>query len=358
LPLGSDSAARKKGKIIVAPGVTPLVQGRPAGLAPVTLAYERRGAGEPVVLLHGIGDHRQVWDAVLPIIAADREVIAIDLPGFGESPALPAGLPLDLPTVVATLGAVFTALGVKRPHVVGHSLGGLIALRLAQAGLARSVTALAPAGFWTEPERRYAFAVLTVARNGARLLPEVAVTRLSRTAVGRAALTGMLYGRPDLCPPETVVAGLRALRDAVGFKATLQAGRAPGLFTGDIPDMPVTIAWGTRDRVLPYWQAARAKAMIPGARLVRLDDCGHVPMNDAPELVAQVILTATDSGAQPLLSKVATAPRRKGPGSERRRGALTPITEKQPIIGKKDPLATPARAGTGQARRNRAGGPR
>jgi pimeloyl-ACP methyl ester carboxylesterase len=272
----------------------------------VTLAYERRGAGEPVVLLHGIGDHRHAWDAVLPIIAAEREVIAIDLPGFGQSPDLPTGLPLDLSTMVKTLDAVFTALGVERPHVVGHSLGGLIALRLAQGGLARSVTALAPAGFWTEAERRYAFAVLTVARHGARLLPEAAVMRLSRTAVGRAALTGMLYGRPDLCPPEAVIAGLRALRDAAGFEATMRAGRTPGLFTGDIPNVPVTIAWGTRDRVLPYWQAARAKAMIPRARLIRLSDCGHVPMNDAPDRVAQIILNATKPKARPLRKKAVT----------------------------------------------------
>jgi pimeloyl-ACP methyl ester carboxylesterase len=307
VPLGSGAVRHDRGKIVVTAGKASFVEGRPAGLAPVTLAYERRGAGEPVVLLHGIGDHRHAWDAVLPLIAAEREVIAIDLPGFGQSPDLPAGLPLDLPTVVATLGAVFTALGVQRPHVVGHSLGGLIALRLAQNGHARSVTALAPAGFWTEAERRYAFGVLTMARRGARLLPETAVARLSRTAVGRAALTGTLYGRPDLCPPEAVLAGLRALRDAAGFEAALQAGRAPGLFTGDIPDVPVTIAWGTRDRVLPYWQAARAKAMIPRARLVRLPDCGHVPMNDAPELIAQIILAATGSAAQLPLPKGAVA---------------------------------------------------
>ncbi|MGW3203995.1 alpha/beta fold hydrolase [Streptomyces sp. NPDC001135] len=82
------------------------------------------------------------------------------------------------------------------------------------------------------------------------------------------------------------------------FKATLRAGHAPGLFTGDIPDVPVPIAWGPRDRILPPRQAARVRAMIPQARLVPLPGCGHVPMLDAPELIAHTILKATQPARQ------------------------------------------------------------
>jgi pimeloyl-ACP methyl ester carboxylesterase len=276
---------------------TSFVQGLLAGSGPVTVAYERQGSGEPVILLHGIGLHRRSWDAVVPFLASEREVITLDLPGFGQSPDLPVPLPHDLPTVVAALKAVFLALGLERPHVVGHSLGGLIALRLAQAGCARSVTAIAPAGFWSETERRYTFAMLAAARHGARLLPETLLVRLSGTAMGRAALTGLLYGDTDSCPPEAVTVCLRAMRDAPGFKATLRAGRLPGLFVGDIPDVPVTIVWGTNDRLLPGHQAARVRAEIPQARLVELPGCGHVPLYDAPDLIAQIILTTTDSGS-------------------------------------------------------------
>ncbi|KUO20087.1 alpha/beta hydrolase [Streptomyces dysideae] len=259
----------------------------------MTVAYERQGTGEAVVLLHGLGCHRQAWDAVVPLLTGRREIIAMDLPGFGQSPDLDRGVPRDLETAVAWLGSVFTALGVERPHVVGHSLGGLIALRLGQAGLARSVTALAPAGFWTPAERRYAYALLTAAHQGVRLLPDRALEALADTAAARAVLTGTLYGQASLCPPHAVASALRMLRDSAAFQATLRAGRAPHLFAGDIPDVPVTIAWGTRDRLLPPKQAARAQAMIPGARLVPLPDCGHVPMLDAPELLARVILQAT-----------------------------------------------------------------
>ncbi|WP_188186897.1 alpha/beta fold hydrolase [Nonomuraea sp. SYSU D8015] len=271
------------------------VDARAAGLAPITMAYERHGTGEPVVLLHGIGHHRRAWDAVVPHLIAERETIAVDLPGFGQSPDLPASVPRDLPAAVAALGAVFTALRLDRPHVVGHSLGGLIALRLGQAGLARSVTALAPAGFWTPAERRQAFGMLAAAWCGTRMLPDGALERLSRTAAGHAVLTGTLYGQSGLCPPETVLAGLRALREARGFTATLRAGRASDLFSGDMPDIPVTIAWGTCDRILPAHQAERALARIPRARLVWLPGCGHVPMNDAPEPVADLILTTSRS---------------------------------------------------------------
>ncbi|MGP3955707.1 alpha/beta fold hydrolase [Nonomuraea sp. 3N208] len=268
------------------------MEARPLGLAPMTVAYERCGAGEPVVLLHGLGSNRQAWDAVVPLLTAGRDVITVDLPGFGESPDLLDGRPRDLATVVAGLGAVFTALGLERPHVVGHSLGGLIALRLGQAGLARSVTAVAPAGFWSHTERWYAFAVLNAARQIARL-PEPITAWLSQTILGHAALTGTLYMRADQSATEAVAASLRALRQAVAFQATMRAGRARDLFVGDIPDLPVTIAWGTADRVLPARQAARAAAMIPMMRMVWLPGCSHVPMNDAPQLVAQVILQAT-----------------------------------------------------------------
>ncbi|WP_328316216.1 alpha/beta fold hydrolase [Streptomyces sp. NBC_00388] len=261
----------------------------PTGQQPVSVAYERTGSGEPLLLLHGIGHHRQAWDPVVHILAAEREVIAVDLPGFGASPALPDGVAYDLASVVPVLGSLCGALGVERPHVAGNSLGGLLALELGSRGLARSVTALSPAGFWTQAERRYAFSALAAMRQGARLLPLPAVERLSRTAAGRAALTGTIYARPGRRSPEAVVAETLALRGATGFDATLAAGREV-LFTSEVSDVPVTVAWGTKDRLLLRRQGIRAKRVMPGARLVRLPGCGHVPMNDDPALVARVIL--------------------------------------------------------------------
>lgn len=261
----------------------------PQGSRTLSVAYERTGAGEPLLLLHGIGHHWQAWEPVLGILAAERDVIAVDLPGFGTSPALPDGVSYDLSTVGSVLGTLCEKLEIERPHVVGNSLGGLLALELGREKLVRSVTALSPAGFWSERERRYAFATLRAMRLGAQAMPLPLIERLSRTAAGRTALTSSIYARPGRRSPEAAVAETLALRDATGFHQTLAAGRHV-LFTDDVPDVPVTIGWGTKDRLLLRRQGIRAKHAIPGARLVRLPGCGHVPMNDDPALVARVIL--------------------------------------------------------------------
>ncbi|MDF3299587.1 alpha/beta fold hydrolase [Streptomyces tropicalis] len=255
----------------------------------VTLSYARVGHGEPLLLLHGIGHHRQAWDPVIDLLGAERDVIAVDLPGFGASPALPDGMRHDLPTVNTVLGALCEALGIGRPHVAGNSLGGLLALELGREKLVRSVTALSPAGFWTEAERRYAFAVLQAMRGIARRLPLPMVERLSRTAAGRTALTSTIYARPGRRSPEAVVAETLALVGAAAFEDTLRAGISVQ-FTDDVIGLPVTVAWGTGDRLLLRRQGVRAKQIIPRARLVRLPGCGHVPMSDDPALVARVIL--------------------------------------------------------------------
>ncbi|MGV9340611.1 alpha/beta fold hydrolase [Streptomyces sp. NPDC003688] len=261
----------------------------PHAAGDVTVSYERVGRGEPLVLLHGIGHHRQAWSPVIDILATEREVVAVDLPGFGASPGLPTGLDYDLPTTNAVLGAFFRELGLDRPHVAGNSLGGLLALELGSARLVRSVTALSPAGFWTEAERRYAFALLLTMRGIAQRLPLPLVERLAGNAVGRTALTSTIYARPQRRSPEAVVAETLALAGATGFEATLRTGTTVR-FTDTVPGTPVTVAWGTRDRVLLRRQGVRAKQTIPHARLVRLPGCGHCPMNDDPALVARVLL--------------------------------------------------------------------
>jgi pimeloyl-ACP methyl ester carboxylesterase len=268
----------------------------PYGPRTATVRYHRRGSGSPLLLLHGVGHHWQGWEPVLPALAERHEVIAVDLPGFGTSPGLPDGVPYDLTAAVPTLAAFCSALGLDRPHVAGNSLGGLLALGLGRAGAARSVTALAPAGFWSEAERRYAFAVLAYMRLGATLLPPSAVDVLSRSAAGRTVLVSSIYARPGRRSPEGAAAETRALRGATGFAPTLAAGRRTR-FTGDIAGVPVTIAWGTRDRVLLRRQGVRALREIPGARLVRLPGCGHVPMSDDPHLVARVILDGCAAAA-------------------------------------------------------------
>ncbi|MCO5972595.1 alpha/beta fold hydrolase [Actinoallomurus soli] len=252
------------------------------------IVFERRGDGPPLLLMHGIGHRWQAWEPVIDLLAKERDVIAVDLPGFGASPPLPPGTPYDLETVVNVLREFVDRLGVDRPHVAGNSLGGLFALEAADRGLARSVTALSPAGFYTPLELRYAALVLRASRLGAGLSPS-AMRRLASTPRMRRLMFGMIYGRPDLIGVDTLLADAAALRGAVGFEPTLRAGRRT-TFRGKVRDVPVTIAWGTRDRLLRSSQAVRAQQTLPHARFVWLQGCGHVPMGDDPELVARVLL--------------------------------------------------------------------
>jgi pimeloyl-ACP methyl ester carboxylesterase len=257
------------------------------------LAYDRCGAGPPLVLLHGAGHRRQAWFPVQKRLVKYRDVISLDLPGFGESPALPEHLPYNLDTAVIMLKEFFAQLELDRPHVAGNSMGGLISLVLAQQGMVSSATALSPAGLWSPASRRVSLSVLRSIHRTARHMPPKVAERLSRTATGRTVLCGILFGRPDLLEPQVLLADMRALISAVGFAPTLATGDKV-IFTGQVPDdVPVTIAWGSRDHLLRRPRAAAIAQLIPHARLLRLPGCGHVPMTDNPALVAHVLLTGS-----------------------------------------------------------------
>jgi pimeloyl-ACP methyl ester carboxylesterase len=275
----------------------------------VTVHFARSGAGEPLVLIHGIGHHWRAWEPVIEPLARHHDVIALDLPGFGRSPA-PA-VNHGMPTAVAALGEFFAEHGLDRPHVAGNSLGGAIALELAAAGLARSATALSPAGFATPAQVRRALAVLRGLRFGAHT-PAPVLRLFYRTAFGKRFSFGPLVTRPAVLTAERALADTLALRGGKGFAAVARHG-ATYAFAGDPGAVPVTIAWGSGDRILAPVQAMRARDVLPAARHVALDGCGHVPMSDDPGAVARVILETT--AAVPLSSGSASghpAPRASG----------------------------------------------
>lgn len=255
--------------------------------------FERRGDGPPLLLMHGIGHRWQAWEPVMDLLAAEREVIAVDLPGFGASPPLPSGMAYDLGSVVTVVGEFLDKLGLERPHMAGNSLGGLFALEAGARGLARSVTALSPAGFFTPMELRYATAVLRACRAGAGVPPGV-MRWLARSPRRRNLMFGMIYGRPDLIDMEVLLADAAAMHASVGFSPTLRARRGIA-FHGELRDVPTTIAWGTRDRLLRMGQAVRAQQNLPEARFVWLRGCGHVPMADDPKQVAAVLLEGSSA---------------------------------------------------------------
>ncbi|GAA2865561.1 alpha/beta fold hydrolase [Streptosporangium fragile] len=254
------------------------------------LAFERRGTGAPLILLHGIGHHWQAWLPVMDRLAAERDVIAVDLPGFGVSPPLPSGTPYTAETLADAIESFCALLGLRDPHVAGNSLGGYLALELAARGVVRTATALSPAGFWSCTELAYARAVLRATRASARAIPPERAHAAATNPLGRILSAGLLVARPSRLPPQALLAASQALRDARGFDETLES--FAWLMPPAPPKAPVTIAWGEHDRLLLRRQAVRA-ARWSGQRVKVLKGCGHLPMTDDPELVAAVLLEAS-----------------------------------------------------------------
>jgi pimeloyl-ACP methyl ester carboxylesterase len=122
----------------------------------MVLNHYRAGSGDPLVLVHGIGSRWQIWEPVLGALAAEYDVLALDLPGFGDSPMPPPGTPPGVDSLTSLVEQFLGEVGFDWPHVAGNSLGGLIALELARHGVARSATALSPAGFASPAETAYA----------------------------------------------------------------------------------------------------------------------------------------------------------------------------------------------------------
>jgi pimeloyl-ACP methyl ester carboxylesterase len=267
----------------------------------VGLAFERAGSGPPLVLLHGVGHRRQAWDVVLPRLTPHRDVIAVDLPGHGESPALPDGATPVLEVMLGEVTALLDGLGLDRPHIAGNSLGGRLALEVAVTGRAASVTALSPAGFWrSEREAQFARAIFRIMQGAGSVLQPLAPF-LSRSTAGRALVYGAVISRPSRMPAEQTrddMAAFLAARPAVDLVLAQMTQ-----FTGTVPDgIPVTVGWGTRDRLLAPHQVLVAKAYLPRARFLPLRGCGHVPMTDDPALVADVLLQGSSSRLESQLS--------------------------------------------------------
>jgi pimeloyl-ACP methyl ester carboxylesterase len=261
------------------------------------LAYTRKGSGEPLVLIHGIGHRRQAWDPVLDRLAESYDVIAIDLAGFGESEPYPAGTAYTMDNACRIIGESFEEWGISRPHVVGNSLGGAIALELGARGMARSVTALSPAGFFRSfADRAVAIFALLLLKLSS-YLPLSLVRPALRAATGRRLIGSTLYVHGERISPEDFVGDALALRNGSAFFPTFKSAFTYG-FTSPVP-VSTTVAWGARDRVLLYGQSALAQERLPEARHVALPHCGHVPMIDDPDLIIRVIENTIAEASEP-----------------------------------------------------------
>jgi pimeloyl-ACP methyl ester carboxylesterase len=245
---------------------------------------------EPLLLIHGLGGTRSIWEPVLDLLEPEREAIAIDMPGFGRAPPLPGGVEPTAANLARALHEQCAERGIKRPHVAGNSLGGWVALEMGRFGWAASVTALSPAGLWSRP-------LGAPACGGSRMLlrgsPWIKLARPLMTpalllpATRRLAFQA-IAAHPERIPPAAARELVLGWLEGEGYDGANRAMRTHVFDPSGYPqDVPVTIAWCERDRLVGPPPAQRRPA---GARFLVLPGVGHTPTWDDPELVARTLL--------------------------------------------------------------------
>ena len=251
-------------------------------MTPGALHHVRQGRGEPLVLIHPLGAELVVWEPVMERLARERDVIAVDLPGFGRSPELDGEATPR--TLAGSVAGLLDDLGIERAHVAGNSLGGWVALEVAKAGRALSVAGLCTAGLWPEPigprRGRDTRAV------GRRLLP--VMPTLLRSAAGRQLVLRASVAHPERVPPEAAARLVRAYVTASGYATANAAMRAEVFSDYDDVRVPVTLVWGELDRLV-----RRPRKTVPEWRTIVLHGCGHIPTWDDPSQVARALLLAS-----------------------------------------------------------------
>lgn len=257
-----------------------------------TLGTFRGGSGEPLVLIHGFSGIPGLWRPIVGSLEGSFDILAVALPGHVGGPELAAGTQPSVGALVDCVEREMDAAGFETAHIVGNSLGGWIALELAQRGRARSVVGLAPAGGW-EPgsrEQKRLKGLFTRNHKLAHLILPYLPRLMLRPRLRRAILAGAM-ARGDRLDPGAALEMLRGAAECPIYfplMEAIQRDGPPASFEGI--SVPVLLAWGTKDKILPPRRySSRLRNMLPGSRWVDLPGLGHIPMGDDPELVASTI---------------------------------------------------------------------
>ncbi len=253
------------------------------------LTFDLSGQGPPLVLLHGLGSSSRAFAPVVPALCEVFTTYVVDLPGHGRSPLSDHHGKEIAPGLLARdVGAWMDAVGLDRAHLVGNSMGGWVALELAADGRAHSVVALSPAGLWTAISRRSP--LMDVNRSIAKLTRPVAPV-ISRSALLRNLGFRYAVERTEMLTPELTADAARDLAGARGYDAA-HDGMVHRSFdrSEEIPEqLPVVIAFGDNDRIIPSTSGRERQHSPIQARWVTLERCGHVPMWDVPDVTVALI---------------------------------------------------------------------
>ena len=254
----------------------------------VWLNHIRRGAGEPLLLLHSLGGSLVQWSPVMDRLAAEREVIAVDMPGFGDSTPLPDGVSPRAANLATAVLDFYDALGIGgKPAVAGISLGGWVAIECGRQGGASAVIALCPAGFWRRSPDPFDRGAARRRRRGRALRP--LFRPVMQSARGRRETLGRFIYRPERLSPGEAHAIADAYVTAPAYdeaSALMRAGQVQELKS---VKAPITLAWAEHDTLVRN-RPLPAKLLPRRVEQLALPGCGHVPTWDDPELVARIVL--------------------------------------------------------------------
>lgn len=256
--------------------------------------YTAQGEGSPVVLIHGFMDSLQTWRRNVQALAATHRVYAIDVLGFGSSDRVRAPI-YTLKQQARFLREFFAAQNIENADVIGHSMGGALALQFAYdfPDLVHKLVLIAPA--------TYLYAVFP--RHGLRPIPR----RVSRGILGlyekwqgeRANPVRLAYGDPARIPQDAIQIRNQMRRVRGTHDALISMSKSKR--ESDVPhqlnhvDVPTLIVWGKRDRVVPFWHAHRHHRELPNARLEWIETAGHLPHEEEPDSVNELLIEFLDN---------------------------------------------------------------
>lgn len=255
-----------------------------------TRVLDTGGDGPTLVLVHGLANAIEIWGRVLPRLADRFRVVAFDLPGFGEADRPVADY--DSAFFVDQLKALLDTLDIDRAHLVGSSLGASVIVRFSDRHLDRIDRAVlaAPGGFGRETHPLMRFPALPVvgswlgrptpANNGLTL--RLAIHDRRHVTPELVELTDRYARKPgsDLSFVRTLQTGVgvSGVRERDSFERLARRFARPAL-----------IVWGRQDRVFPMRQSDRAIALLPLSERILIDDCGHYPQWEQPEIFTMAV---------------------------------------------------------------------
>ena len=253
----------------------------------------RTGSGRPLVLIAGVGADTGTWTPILAGLEAQRQVVRVDLPGFGQTP-MPVG-DYTLADVADALEAHLRTEDLAAADLVGSSMGARLVLEMGRRGVGRSVVALDPGGFWSPGQKKIFGATLAASVALVRALRPALPTLLS-SPVGRTALLAQLSARPWAVDGDYATREVLGLADSPGTSPAIRAlATGPdqqGAPAGSLPG-PVLAVWGAQDRVTMPSQSTALKQRFPDATVEIWKSCGHFPHWDQPARLVETVLRHT-----------------------------------------------------------------